>query len=85
MLTAAARRATLVLDGEIIALSGPRPDFTALQRRMGAGRPFTGPLPAAITRHARWAQPVITAEVAYLERTPFGRLRHPVWCGIRPG
>jgi hypothetical protein len=36
--------------------------------------PFTGPLPPAITRRARWARPVITAEVAYLERTPSGRL-----------
>lgn len=47
--------------------------------------PFTGPVPPAITRHARWARPVITAEVAYLERTPSGRLRHRVWRGIRPG
>jgi bifunctional non-homologous end joining protein LigD len=47
--------------------------------------PFTGPLPPAITRHARWARPVITAEVAYLERTPSGRLRQPVWRGLRPG
>jgi bifunctional non-homologous end joining protein LigD len=46
--------------------------------------PFTGPLPAAITRHARWARPVLTAEVAYLERTPSGRLRQPVWRGLRP-
>ena len=47
--------------------------------------PFTGPLPAAITRHARWARPVFAAEVAYLERTPSGRLRQPVWRGLRPG
>ena len=47
--------------------------------------PFTGPLPPAITRHARWARPVITAEVTYLERTPSGRLRQPVWRGLRPG
>jgi bifunctional non-homologous end joining protein LigD len=46
--------------------------------------PFTGPLPPAITRHARWARPVITAEVTYLERTPSGRLRQPVWRGLRP-
>jgi bifunctional non-homologous end joining protein LigD len=46
--------------------------------------PFTNPLPPAITRHARWARPVITAEVAYLERTPSGRLRQPVWQGLRP-
>jgi len=38
-LTAAARHRTLVLDGEIVALSGPRQDFTALQRRMTASRP----------------------------------------------
>ena len=46
--------------------------------------PFTGPLPAAITRHARWARPVLAAEVTYLERTPSGRLRQPVWRGLRP-
>src|SRR5579859_446713 len=47
--------------------------------------PFTGPLPPAITRHARWARPALTAEVAYLERTPSGRLRQPVWRCLRPG
>ena len=47
--------------------------------------PFTGPLPAAITRQARWARPVLAAEVTYLERTPSGRLRQPVWRGLRPG
>ena len=46
--------------------------------------PFSGPLPPAITRHARWARPVLAAEVAYLERTPSGRLRQPVWRGLRP-
>ena len=38
-LAAVAGRRTLVLDGEIVALSGPRPDFTLLQRRMRTGRP----------------------------------------------
>jgi bifunctional non-homologous end joining protein LigD len=33
-LAAAAGHRTAVLDGEIVALSGPRPDFTLLQRRM---------------------------------------------------
>ena len=47
--------------------------------------PFTGPLPAVITRHARWARPVLAAEVAYLERTASGRLRQPVWRGLRTG
>jgi hypothetical protein len=42
VLAAAAGDRTLVLDGEIVALSGPRPDFTALQRRMTASRPGAG-------------------------------------------
>src|SRR6202035_5008800 len=46
LLVGAAGGRTLVLDGEIVALSGPRPDFTALQRRMTAGRPGTGLLAA---------------------------------------
>jgi bifunctional non-homologous end joining protein LigD len=46
VLAAAAGRGILVLDGEIVALSGPRPDFTALQRRMTAGRPAAGLLAA---------------------------------------
>jgi bifunctional non-homologous end joining protein LigD len=47
--------------------------------------PFTGPVPAEITRQARWARPVLAAEVTYLERTSSGRLRQPVWRGLRPG
>ena len=47
--------------------------------------PSAGPLPAAITWQARWARPVLAAEVTYLERTPSGRLRQPVWRGLRPG
>ncbi|HWM97987.1 MAG TPA: hypothetical protein VNO54_13095, partial [Streptosporangiaceae bacterium] len=46
VLAAVAGRRTLVLDGEIVALSGPRPDFTALQRRMRTGRPGAGLLAA---------------------------------------
>jgi bifunctional non-homologous end joining protein LigD len=47
--------------------------------------PFTDPVPTDIARRARWARPVIAAEVAYLERTPSGRLRHPVWRGLLTG
>lgn len=47
--------------------------------------PFTGPLPAHVTRRARWTRPVLTAEVAYAELTATGRLRHPVWRGLRAG
>src|SRR5260370_19475597 len=45
-LAAVAGRRSLVLDGEIVALSGPRPDFTVLQRRMRASPPDAGLLAA---------------------------------------
>jgi bifunctional non-homologous end joining protein LigD len=37
-LAAVTGRRSLILDGEIVPLSGPRPDFTVLQRRMRASR-----------------------------------------------
>ena len=46
--------------------------------------PFAEPLPQTVTRRARWVRPVLNAEVAYGELTPAGRLRHPVWRGLRP-
>ncbi|MCW2931865.1 MAG: putative ligase [Actinomycetia bacterium] len=45
--------------------------------------PFADALPPSIARHARWVRPALAAEVAYLERTPSGRLRQPVWRGLR--
>lgn len=48
------------------------------------GSPFAGPLPAPVERQAHWVRPVLAAEVAYSELTPSGRLRHPVWRGLRP-
>jgi bifunctional non-homologous end joining protein LigD len=47
--------------------------------------PFTLALPPPIARRARWVRPVLAGEVAYLERTPAGRLRQPVWRGLRSG
>lgn len=46
--------------------------------------PFAEPLPQAVARRAHWVQPVLNAEVTYGELTPAGRLRHPVWRGLRP-
>jgi bifunctional non-homologous end joining protein LigD len=46
--------------------------------------PFAEPLPPAVTRRAHWVRPVLNAEIAYGELTPSGRLRHPVWRGLRP-
>ena len=45
--------------------------------------PFIQDPPPPIARQARWVRPVLAGEVAYLERTPAGRLRHPVWRGLR--
>lgn len=48
--------------------------------------PFTAgsPVPVSVARRARWTRPVLAAEVTYTELTPDGRLRHPVWRGLRP-
>jgi bifunctional non-homologous end joining protein LigD len=46
--------------------------------------PFASPVPADIARRARWTRPVLAAEVAYAGITPAGRMRHPVWRGLRP-
>ena len=35
-------------------------------------------------RGVHWVKPAIVGEVTYSEKTPDGRLRHPVWKGLRP-
>jgi bifunctional non-homologous end joining protein LigD len=57
---------------------------TRLRQLEQPGSPFAEPLPPAVTRRAHWVCPVLNAEVAYGELTPAGRLRHPVWRGLRP-
>ncbi|HEX8767452.1 MAG TPA: hypothetical protein VF714_03735, partial [Jatrophihabitans sp.] len=42
------------------------------------------PPPRAETVHAQWVEPHLVAEVGFGEWTPDGRLRHPVWRGLRP-
>lgn len=46
--------------------------------------PFGDTVPAADARSARWVRPETVAEVRYSELTDDGRLRHPVWRGLRP-
>ncbi len=46
--------------------------------------PFAEPVPRAVARRAHWTRPVLAAEVTYSEMTPSGRLRRPVWRGLRP-
>lgn len=46
--------------------------------------PFGSSVPAADARTAHWVRPELVAEVRYSELTEDGRLRHPVWRGLRP-
>lgn len=45
--------------------------------------PFTD-VPREDARDAHWVEPQLVGEVAYGELTGPGRLRHPVWHGLRP-
>ncbi len=40
-------------------------------------------VPREIARSASWVDPTLVAEVAFTERTPDGRLRHPSFIGLR--
>jgi bifunctional non-homologous end joining protein LigD len=71
--------------GSGLPVAGLRELTALLESVEQPASPFADPLPTTIIRRARWARPVLAAEVAYLERTPSGRLRQPVWRGLRPG
>jgi bifunctional non-homologous end joining protein LigD len=45
--------------------------------------PLTG-VPREDARDAHWVTPSLVGEVSYSELTGPGRLRHPVWRGLRP-
>jgi bifunctional non-homologous end joining protein LigD len=45
--------------------------------------PFYGELPRAETGDARWVEPLLVGEARFSEWTPEGRLRQPVWRGLR--
>jgi len=60
-------------------------DLTARLRELEQpASPFGTPVPPDIARRAHWTRPVLAAEVTYTEITPDGRMRHPVWRGLRP-
>jgi bifunctional non-homologous end joining protein LigD len=46
--------------------------------------PFDTTVPAEFARTARWVEPDLVGEVAYLQWTPDRYLRHPSWRGLRP-
>jgi bifunctional non-homologous end joining protein LigD len=48
-----------------------------------AAAPFTEPVPAADAKSATFVRPEVVGEVAYAHWTNAGRLRHPVWRGLR--
>ena len=48
-----------------------------------ATSPLVG-VPPEDARDARWVEPQLVGEVSYGELTGPGRLRHPVWKGLRP-
>jgi len=60
-------------------------DFGDLTARMKRLARKTAPFeePPAETRGARWIRPDLVAEIAYTEFTADGRLRHPVYHGLR--
>jgi bifunctional non-homologous end joining protein LigD len=47
-----------------------------------AGSPFDGPVPRT-PEPAHWVKPVLVAQVRFTEWTPDGKLRHPVYLGLR--
>lgn len=63
--------ALLALHQQLRPLARPTPALTA-------------PPPRADTVGAQWVQPQLVAEVTFSEWTSDGRLRHPVWRGLRP-
>ncbi|MFC0628339.1 non-homologous end-joining DNA ligase [Kribbella deserti] len=77
----------LVLIGKV----GSGLDFTTLQVLLAeladleiAKPPFTAStIPPADRRRAHWLDPILVAEVAYSGWGADGRLRHPVWRGLR--
>ncbi len=45
--------------------------------------PFTEDLRREVGTAVTWVRPVLVGEVSFTEWTPDGRLRHPVWRGVR--
>ena len=57
--------------------------WNELERQRVQDPPFAGPLPADAKRGLRWTKPALVAEVEFRGWTSDGRLRHPVFHGIR--
>lgn len=61
-----------------------RAELLALLESIGSTvNPFGSTVPRADSADARWVEPVLVGEVAFTEWTRDGRLRAPVWRGLR--
>jgi bifunctional non-homologous end joining protein LigD len=60
---------------ELLAELGPRSVATS---------PFAEPPPRAVAVDPHWVRPALVGEVRFTEWTAEGRLRQPVWRGLRP-
>ncbi|GAA4506703.1 ATP-dependent DNA ligase [Brevibacterium yomogidense] len=59
-------------------------DLRARLQGMARKTPAAHDVPAADRRDAQWVSPKLVGEVSHSGRTRDGRLRHPVWRGLRP-
>ena len=57
--------------------------LTVLRPLVQDSSPFSPPPPNAVARDATWVRPSVVGEVRFREWTADGRLRHPVWRGLR--
>jgi ATP-dependent DNA ligase len=62
-------RLLIDLRARLDALEVPRPPFTKATN---------------LPRHAHWVRPEVVVQVAFLEWTPYGKMRHPRLLGLRP-
>ncbi|MET0133065.1 MAG: non-homologous end-joining DNA ligase [Kibdelosporangium sp.] len=65
-------------DADLAALTAR---LIALERKKS---PFNGKLPPERSRGARWVRPELVGEVVFRIWTTDGRMRAPVWRGLRP-
>ena len=70
--------------GSGLVAAGPQADLVRLLRPLRRdGSPFDSPVPREDAATARWVEPQVVVEVRHLGRTEGGRLRQPVFRGIR--
>jgi bifunctional non-homologous end joining protein LigD len=70
--------------GSGLAATGAQADLHRLLRPLASSQPpFAQAIPRADAHGAHWVRPEVVIEVRYLGRTEDGRLRQPVYLGLR--